>query len=497
MTPLAAHHKNCENGPRNSCRLNPGSTNNITMDNRTDALNQDLTSSGRATDVAEAERRRIFLWILYTLSIFLLCLLALVVYQTIHFKAGYSGIGWPIIAGLLVGCAGLLLAVRRGYVRSSALIFLTLYFLGNAYGSYRWGASMPSGLLSYSLFIAIAGAILGRRSALLAAGLSAGSILWSGLREYSHHTLPIWKTEAVTIDDLIAYTVMLGLAAFFSWLFTRSIEQSLERALRSERALTVERDNLEVTVAERTREWKEAELRRSTELGRFIEFGKLSAGLFHDLINPLTAVSLSFEAIQQESLSLPGHAKAREAIERAVRSARNMEEQMNRLRKHMKLKGESRVFDAAAELRDMCQTLQYQAREKSIILTCNIPKSFYLTGDPIRFYQACANIILNSFEAFGDQEENDARQVSISGKTEHETIRLIFKDNGPGMTEEHNTRIFEPFFTTKPHGLGLGLAMVRDIVVGNFQGTIECQSRPNAGTSFIISLPLDHSSDQS
>ncbi len=436
------------------------------------------------------ERSRIFLLILYIISGFLACLLILVAYQTIHFGNNYKGIDWLVIAGMITGCLILIAAVRNGFVKSSAGIFLIIYFLGNAYGSYHWGASMPSGLLSYALFITIAGVILGRRVALIAAGLSASSIIWNGLREYAQGSLPLWKTKTVTVEDLIAYTVMLALATFFSWLFTRSMEQSLERALSSEEALKIERDNLEDMVSERTRAWKDAELQRSAELGRFIEFGKLSAGLFHDLINPLSAVSLSFHELERKNVSLPAREQTRETIDRAVRSARRIEEQIGRLRKHMKMKSTSQIFNAGAELRDLCDVMQYQARERLIDLEGDMPEAIYLEGDPIKFYQACANLVINSFEAFDDVADERKRRVTIRCWENDTVLRLEITDNGSGMSDDKQTRIFEPFFTTKPSGLGLGLAMVKDIIEEHFKGRIECRSSLGTGTTFSLSLPV-------
>lgn len=443
-----------------------------------------------------AERRRIFLLILSILTIFFACLLGIIAYQHIHFGDAYKGIHWSVMAGMLTGCLGLMAAVRRGFLRSAAAVFLVIYFIGNAYGSYAWGASMPSGLLSYSLFITITGVILGRRFALIAAGLSAGSIIWNGLREYSLGILPAWKKDSVTIEDIIAYTVMLGLAAFFSWLFTRSVEQSLERALVSEKALKLERDNLEITVAERTQAWKEAELRRSMELGRFIEFGKLSAGLFHDLINPLTAVSLSLEQLQhQEIPATPEHQSANEAINRAVRSARRIEEHIVRMRKHMKPESQIRAFDAAAELTDVCSVLQYQARKSDIDISCEIQDSFILQGDPLKFYQVCANILINAIDAFAAIPDDNLRSIIISGERKDNYLILTISDTAGGIKAGILEQIFDPFFTTKQAGMGLGLATTKDIVTNHFSGNINCRSQLGIGTTFVISLPL-HSPSQ-
>jgi signal transduction histidine kinase len=66
-------------------------------------------------------------------------------------------------------------------------------------------------------------------------------------------------------------------------------------------------------------------------------------------------------------------------------------------------------------------------------------------------------------------------------------------DNGPGMDEETRKRVFEPFFTTKPVGVGtgLGLSVSYFIITENHHGEMAVESRPGAGTKFIIRLPME------
>jgi two-component system, NtrC family, sensor kinase len=85
---------------------------------------------------------------------------------------------------------------------------------------------------------------------------------------------------------------------------------------------------------------------------------------------------------------------------------------------------------------------------------------------------------------------------TITLTTEHCVARQVLivriHDNGPGINPTIHNRIFEPFFTTKPvgQGTGLGLAMSYQIIVGQHQGQLMAQSRPNDGTEFVITVPL-------
>lgn len=388
---------------------------------------------------------------------------------------------------------GLLLLARAGREKAAAYVFTTIYFLGNVYGSYAWGASMPIGLLSYALLITLAGIVVSGRFGLLVALASFASLLLMGIREERHGVLPAWKKQNLDIEDVIAYGAMIALAAFFSWLATREVERSLRRARESESALRQERDNLEVTVATRTRAWKEAELARSVDLARFAEFGKLSAGLFHDLISPLTAISLSLHGLET-SADAPGRAEAKQVIEGALRAAKRVETSLSRARKHIKDDSEERAFDGAGELRDIVGALGYQARGRNVELRLAADAHLSLFGDPIKFYQAYANLVMNGIEAHEPQAweahpDAQERLVEVRAQERGDGYEIIVRDTGAGMDTEAKKNIFEPFSTTKENGIGLGLTIAKDVIERAFGGTIRCDSAPDQGTLFTTFLP--------
>jgi signal transduction histidine kinase len=71
-------------------------------------------------------------------------------------------------------------------------------------------------------------------------------------------------------------------------------------------------------------------------------------------------------------------------------------------------------------------------------------------------------------------------------------VRLIFSDDGPGISEEVRGRIFDPFFTTKPVGMGTGLGLsLSHGIIERHGGRITVDSGPGRGTSFTIDLPLE------
>jgi len=111
-------------------------------------------------------------------------------------------------------------------------------------------------------------------------------------------------------------------------------------------------------------------------------------------------------------------------------------------------------------------------------------------ANPHQIKQVLLNLSKNAFEAM---EDSSARQLSINCFPDptQSTVRLVIKDTGHGIPLEIQKNIFEPFFTTKDEkrGTGLGLSVVNDIIKAH-NGVISLVSRPSAGTSFIIDLPL-------
>ena len=107
--------------------------------------------------------------------------------------------------------------------------------------------------------------------------------------------------------------------------------------------------------------------------------------------------------------------------------------------------------------------------------------------------QVFMNILNNAIDAL----ENQAGTRVITIKTEllvaeKNAVRITITNNGPEIPKEVHTRMFDPFFTTKPvgKGTGLGLSIAHQIVVEKHKGKLQCQSHPDHGTKFLITIPL-------
>ena len=283
--------------------------------------------------------------------------------------------------------------------------------------------------------------------------------------------------------DAVGYVTILAIIALVSWLTNREISRSLARLRTSEAELAWERDSLEVKVAERTRELQEAQLLRSAELQRFAEFGRLSAGLLHEVTNPLTAVSLNLEQL--------GNHKS-ELIAQARGSLQQLERYIEAARKQVKQRSDQTMFSVRKELDQVACVMLPLTRRAHIALVIGPRVAGRVYGDPVKFNQVVANLIANAIDAYSeDYGQHQPRSIQVSTVIQRQSLQLSVRDWGKGISDAELPHLFEPFYTTKAaseRNLGMGLAMIKRIVEENFGGTIVVQSTPGRGTSFLITF---------
>lgn len=142
-----------------------------------------------------------------------------------------------------------------------------------------------------------------------------------------------------------------------------------------------------------------------------------------------------------------------------------------------------------ARLEEMlARTLQLAASDPATVMVrlqqhadTNLPE---VDVDPDLFCQALLGLLANATQAAGPGGE-----VSLSAVARGDSVEVAIEDSGPGVPADLSERIFEPFFTTRPHGTGLGLAVVRQIIEAH-GGRIDVAGRRGGGARFAIRLPL-------
>ena len=447
----------------------------------------------RALNEDERRRERILLIVLFGVVLLTLSFEIFLIGENLFFPQTYNHISIGIFSCITFLFIGLLFAARKGFTKPVSKIFIGLYFVATLYGSIMWGASLPIGLLSYALVITMASILIGTQYGIATAGMSVLALIGIGSYEAIHQIVPVWKQFPIGINDIIEYGSMLGMSALLSWLYNTELEEALHKTKKSERALSYERDNLERLIEERTIALQTAERERIMELSRFAEFGKVSAGLFHDLMSPLTAVALSIEHLNTENDKMHARDDAKEAVAIAVRATKRIEEYMSTFRNHVRTKETRTDFSIQQEIKIAFGTLHFKAREQNVLLEMTHFEDETLFGDPIKFNQIVNNLVSNAIDAYRDTPysytDERERKVTVSLTHEGNYLCLSVTDTGIGMSENTMRHIFEHSFSTKETGTGIGLSVVKDILEKEFPGTINVSSQENIGTTVTIHIP--------
>ncbi len=107
--------------------------------------------------------------------------------------------------------------------------------------------------------------------------------------------------------------------------------------------------------------------------------------------------------------------------------------------------------------------------------------------DRTQLIRVITNLVKNAIQSIPVEQEN--KSVFVTVFQESNNVIISVKDNGIGVSEDNKSRIFEPKFTTKSSGMGLGLAIIKNIIE-NYNGTITFNSKLGEGTEFIVSFPI-------
>lgn len=351
---------------------------------------------------------------------------------------------------------------------------------------YIWGIELTSEILFYVLIIIISGILINTRFAFIATGVILLTVIITGYLQSINiiSANRYWRTTTFKASDILMMTVMFVIIATVSWLSNREIERSLARARKSEAELQKERDLLEMKVEERTKELKKLEGEKIMHLYRFAEFGRLSAGLFHDLINPLNAVSLSIERLKVND----------DSVNKALTAAKKMENLVVAVRKQLSRQENKNLFSLNKEIQDVIDVLSYKARKNNVEIRFSHESDVSFLGNAIRFNQAVLNLIVNAIDSYLPENLEDSREkaVDVVLNEKGNDIVLSVKDFGAGISRDNLQKIFEPFFTTKDYGVGIGLSMAKQITEKDFYGKLIVESNTEAGQSgstFTIAIP--------
>lgn len=274
---------------------------------------------------------------------------------------------------------------------------------------------------------------------------------------------------------------------------TMEIPQNIELGslvggfLEMEQELASMRDSLEQKVEERTARLEQAQS-ELLQAGKLASLGQLVSGVAHEINNPLTSI-LGFSEVL---LSRQG---TDSALQRPLRMIREEALRVRHLVSNLTSfarRAPSRVqrIDLRNLLAHLADLRHYQLLANNIFLHIQAPKDpIWVMADPDQLTQVLLNFVLNSEQAI--QDIRPRGDIWVGCGTEKGLAWLSVKDNGAGVDVAIRDRIFDPFFTTRPAGQGAGLGLsIAHGIVQQHHGSIQVDTKPGEGTTFLIRLPL-------
>ncbi|MFB9159350.1 ATP-binding protein [Chromobacterium violaceum] len=275
----------------------------------------------------------------------------------------------------------------------------------------------------------------------------------------------------------------------------------------AEAELQLLNSHLEERVAARTAELKKA-MQQISIAEKQAALARMVAGMAHELNTPIGNILLCSSQIQADVAAIAKADADRLLSRKGLQSfLQKAAESCELLQRNSELAGDligrfkqiavdqldqpRRSFHPAQIISRLLQTLLPPEHHPDIDVQLRIPDRLVIENYPSALEQLLSHLVANSLtHGF---EEKGVGCIRIDIRRDQEELILIYSDDGKGITQELQSRVFDPFFTTRmgQGGVGLGLALVHNIVQVILKGQIRLESEPGQGAAFIITFPAN------
>ena len=216
-------------------------------------------------------------------------------------------------------------------------------------------------------------------------------------------------------------------------------------------------------------------------------FGQLSAGIAHEVKNPLTGILGIAQLAKRKMEADDPLFDKMEVIEKETKRCKTIIDDLMkfaRTEKHVR-----QPMDINNGVTDATKIVNHQLTINRVKIKTDLEEGLsQVMGEANQIQQVVMNLLINAQQALNGA----AGEVSITTQNAGpENVKIIISDNGPGIPEDVITRVFEPFYTTKPAGEGTGLGLsITYGIVKDHKGEIKVENNTDKGVRFVISLPV-------
>ncbi len=255
------------------------------------------------------------------------------------------------------------------------------------------------------------------------------------------------------------------------------------------RRLTPLRDGDEISgvvvIVEDITEFKRL-LDQTIQSEKLAEVGRLSAGIAHEINNPLAMVAYATELLKREKPLSNFQEEMLEKIEMEVERLKNLTGGLLSFSSNRDTK--NRIVNLNDLIVEVLKLLRFELQRKSIEFTTDFGEIPVVALDPNKIKQVIINLVMNAAHAM----QGHGQIIVTTGINAKGMLELQVRDTGPGIAPEMQEEVFAPFFTTKPEGEGTGLGLyICQNIIREHGGEMTLESQLGEGTLFRICLPVD------
>jgi signal transduction histidine kinase len=315
-----------------------------------------------------------------------------------------------------------------------------------------------------------------------------GTLFWTLLASatYCSYLYPALDEYDLTTTGL----AQLGLRVLFFFLAAMLVNRFAQESRRQTHQYQALAEQLAET--NRQLERAQAEARRSERLAAL---GQLSAGLAHEIRNPLGVIKGSAEMLSQKLEK--SDALHRELADYILSEANRLSMLVTQFLNFARpLHADLHPADITALLDRVLKYVADHWTGKLVHVERHYAKNLASVPlDESLLEQAFINLVQNAYEAMGEHGGTLRVEIIPATRAGNAGVEVRIVDTGPGVPEALREEIFNPFVTTKKTGVGLGLSIVSKIIDGH-RGTIRVENSPQGGASFTLFFPVDNISDK-